>query len=229
MEFSIFPSITTTTNEWREKIEEATKLGLREAAFFPTCLNLAERSEAYRLLEQSSIESIPFVHLKSDMSVDEIRYLKKNFGTRKFNLHSPLDDRYLPEYDLSEFRDEIYIENSSYPWKDTLGPWAGICLDVTHLEAETLGKGEVLADWRNGLAKYKVGAWHVSAVFDPPVFDEGNQILMYDQHRFDKLERLQYVVKYLKYLPDIISLELENTMAEQLEAKRFLEKIIRGN
>lgn len=229
MEFCIYPSITTTTDEWRDKIEEASVLGLQEVAFFPTCLNYSEREEAYRLLEKSTVKQIPFVHLKSDMSTDEIRYLKRHFGTKKFNLHSPLDDRYQPEYDLSEFKNEIYIENSGYPWKDTLDDWAGICLDVAHLESETLQNSEVLSDWRSGLAKHKVGAWHVSAVYDPPAYDEANQMEMYDRHRFDKLERLGYIAKYLNYLPDIIALELENSIKEQLEAKRFLGEIIRGN
>ena len=163
------------------------------------------------------------------MHPDEIHYLKDNFGTRKFNIHSPLDTRYIPKYDLSEFRDEIYIENSSCPWKNSLESWAGICLDVTHLESETLGNGEVISDWKSGLLKHKVGAWHVSAIFDPPVFDHINEILMFDQHRFDTLIRFDYVAKYLNYLPEMIALELENTLTEQLKVKEYIEKIIRSN
>jgi len=226
MNFRIIPSIVTTTNKWRERIEEIKKLQIEEAAFFPTCLSRPEREEAYKLLEKSGIKSIPFVHLKNDMSPEELDYLTRVFGTRKFNIHVQKSLTYKLVFDLSKYQKMIFLENSTFPWEDSLNDWAGICLDVTHLESEHLKNGEVLTDWYSGLNKYPVGAWHVSAIYDPPVLHPNHGKPYYDMHHYDNLSRFDYVQKYKKFLAEIIALELENTIQEQLEAKKYLERIL---
>lgn len=226
MNFRIIPSIVTTTDKWRERIEETKKLQIKELAFFPTCLSGPEREEAYKLLESNGIKSIPFVHLKNDMSPEELDYLIRVFGTRKFNIHAQKSSTYKLVFDLSKYQKMIFLENSTFPWEDTLNDWAGICLDVSHLESEQLRNGEVLADWYSGLEKHPVGAWHVSAIYDPPISYPGYDKLHYDVHRYDNLKRFDYVQKYRKFLAEIIALELENTIEEQLEAKKYLERIL---
>ena len=92
----ILPSITTTSvfgRDWRKQFEEIKKINLEEVAFFPTCLKEKKiRQEAYKLLEDSPIESIPFVHLREDMDIEEIEqkltefkeiFLPENFQWRK--------------------------------------------------------------------------------------------------------------------------------------------------
>ena len=65
----ILPTITTTWgSNWRVKIKEINEIGLKEIALFPTCLPKEKRKELYRLLEDSNIESIPLVHIRSDMA-----------------------------------------------------------------------------------------------------------------------------------------------------------------
>ena len=85
----ILPTITTITPEaWRDKVKEVKKLKLEEIALFPTCLNQAERKKLYQLLKETSIKSIPFVHLRNDMPEEELDYLKKNYQTKVFNTHT---------------------------------------------------------------------------------------------------------------------------------------------
>ena len=48
----------------------------------------------------------------------------------------------------------------------------------------------------------------------------------YDSHNLADLTELDYVKKYKNYLADIISIELENPLARQLEVKKYLEKIL---
>jgi hypothetical protein len=69
----IFLSLTTITpGAWREKIAEAKKLELREIALFLTCLNPPAKQELYESLKKTKIEKIPFVHLRSDMALQEM-------------------------------------------------------------------------------------------------------------------------------------------------------------
>ena len=41
------------------------------------------------------------------------------------------------------------------------------------------------------------------------------------------LSELDYVKKYVKYLSPICAIELENSFKQQLEAKKYIENIIR--
>ena len=106
----ILVTLTTTNSSWREKIEEIKNLELKEIALFLTGLNGQEREECYRALAKTGLEKIPFVHLRSNMSAEEIRFLIKNYQTEVFNIHSerefPLKD------DLSFWANRIYLENT---------------------------------------------------------------------------------------------------------------------
>lgn len=109
----VLPSITTTSvygRDWREYFKEIKKLNLKEAAFFPTCLkSREEREDAYKLLESSPIENIPFVHLRDNMDIDEADYLINKFNTKAFNIHSKKE--HAPKYDLKKYKNIIFVEN----------------------------------------------------------------------------------------------------------------------
>ena len=47
---------TTPGSDWRKKVSEIDKLGLKELALFPTCLNEQERKELYGLLEKTKLK-----------------------------------------------------------------------------------------------------------------------------------------------------------------------------
>ena len=84
----ILPSLVTTHgSDFREKIRELKKLGLEEIAFFPTVLTAQERPEAYRLLAETKVKRIPFVHLRSDMTIKEMDFLEKKYKTKVIIAH----------------------------------------------------------------------------------------------------------------------------------------------
>ncbi len=225
----ILLSITTTRgSNWREKIIEAKKLGITEVAFFLTCLNAPHRQEFYRLAKAAGIKKAPFVHLRSDMSPTEIDYLIKEFGAKYFNIHSQKDHQLT--HDLTKYRAKIYMENNLDPIADEARDWAGVCLDVSHYEDKRLRKIKTLRqDVTKALRRYKVGAWHLNAIAAQPFYDK-NGIHGYDCHHFTELKEFNYCLKYKKYLPQhYIALELENTLAEQLQAKAYLTKLLRNS
>jgi len=82
----------------------------------------------------------------------------------------------------------------------------------------------------NILEKNKIGCCHVSVISNEfttsPHWITNKEIKSYSQHFMKELKELDYIRKYIKYLPDIISIELENSFEEQLRIGKYLEKII---
>lgn len=216
----ILPTITSTAGDWREKIQEAAALGLKRVCFFPTMIPAAERPEACRLLEGSGIEEIPFVHLRSDFTAAEIDYFIRRFHTGRFNIH--VREEYPWPEGLPAYRDRVYVENTIYRLDEDVKQWAGLCLDVSHLEAARLVLPPLYEHVLSLLATAPVGCWHVSAISStwagPPRRP--------DRHRLEKLSELDYAARYREWLPPVVAMELENSLTEQVEAAAYLKKLL---
>ncbi|MBU0898067.1 MAG: hypothetical protein ABIJ83_02890 [Patescibacteria group bacterium] len=225
---------TITPGEWRNKIKEIDKLGLKEIALFLTCVDFKERQELYRLLEKTKLINIPHVHLRADMEINELKYLNNKFKTEIFNIHTKLDT-VCYSINYGDFEKKIYVENTSEfgPIDEELEKYAGFCLDLSHWEAINLDNGEYSSEnikIKRIFEKYKTGVNHVSAIKSKKIFVYDNSlnknIYRHDVHLFSDLKDLDYVKKYKDYLADIISIELENSLTEQLKVKKYLEKIL---
>lgn len=224
----ILPSITTTAGDYRQKIREAEELGIGEVAFFPTTLDQKQRQEAYRILQESKIKDIPFVHLRTDMSLQEIDFLSHFFGTRVFNLHST--KAYQWSYNFTKFPHKIYLENAFCPFQeDEIKKLAGTCLDFTHLEDSRLREPLVYQNEIRIIETYPCGCAHISAISAKPSnYQSDIKLNTYDHHDLKDLSELDYLRNYpLSYFPQIIALELENSMAEQLKAKAYIEVLLK--
>jgi len=230
----ILLSLTTITpGEWKNKVKEIDELGLKEIALFPTSLDIGQRQELYSLLEKTNLQSIPHVHLRSDMEINELDYLSKKFGTEIYNVHSELSS-HPPLFDYADFIKKIYVENTEeIPTANDMKKYAGLCLDFSHWESIRLVNGEVGSEnieIKKLVKKYKIGINHISAVKSEKVHYHDRltreDYFGYDFHWLDDLRELDYVKKYKNYLADIISIELENPLKRQLEVKKYLEEII---
>ena len=85
----ILVSVTTARKvDWRKQIEEVKKFKLNEIALFLTGLGYEQRQELYKELEMVNVEFIPHVHIRQDMTEDELQYLKDRYNVKAFNLHS---------------------------------------------------------------------------------------------------------------------------------------------
>lgn len=235
MKYQIYPSVTTTHKNWEEQISEAAKLKLKELGFFPTCLEKEERYLAYKLFKEADITQLPFVHIRHDMDSKEIGFLQKEFHTRVFNVHSQLKFKQLPKHlkgllvnNLEKFRKQIYVETTLIPLTDKeLGYYAGICLDTSHVENQHLYKTCLYKNFMEFLDKYPIGVAHISAVLTKPFLFPGGTYFLYDRHYYQKLSEFDYLLRYQKFLPAILALELENSIQEQIEAKNYLGKLLR--
>ncbi len=218
----VLVSITTTYNsDWRAKIKEINKFGLKEVALFPTCLNKKERKELYKILEKSVIKSIPLVHLRDDMVLEELDYLIKEFNVRVFNIHPYAEYPYSCDY--QKYKKMIFIENVYNPLDEKeIKKFGGLCLDFTHLENDKILAPEKFKHNVKIIEKYLIGCNHISCLKKVPHRDKLGY-LRFDCHFLRKLSQLDYLKKYpKKYFSPIVAIELANTIEKQLAIRDYL-------
>ena len=224
---------TTRGSDWREKIKEIDKFKIKEIALFLTCVDVKKRKGIYKLLEKTGLLEIPFVHLRDDFEEWEFEYLIKKFKTKAFNTHfDRLDEKFLKN--SSKYKKFIYLENN-WNFCDEMLKWfkifPGFCLDASHFENYcVIQKSPDQKNLPKHLKKYKIGCAHFSAVKKKPFLeiDESVERNIYVSHLMKDLSDFDYVKKYKNFLPKFCGIELENSFKEQLEAKKYLEKILFG-
>jgi len=233
----ILPGLTTQSPDWKKKIDEIGKLGLKEIALFPTSLSEIERKALYSRLEQTEIQRIPHVHAMAEFEEAEMDYLVGRFQVERFNLHPRLDAF---RHQKSKHWKNIYIENLHHYIapdernlfsQEAFGRYsvAGICLDLSHLENERLIFPDNYSETLEMIKKFKIGCNHVSGIAAEPTTENVYGIKIYDVHRIEGQSQLEYLEKMpLKFFSDIVSIELENSFEEQLEFKKYIGSIIKS-
>jgi hypothetical protein len=223
----ILPGLTTDPNfDWREKIPEIDALGLTEIALFPTWLEPEERQEMYATLEQTGLQAIPHVHLRHDAYREEIDYLRGRFHTRVLNIHAfdVLIDFLQDNPDLQAI---TYVENTralDERFLRALPLCAGICLDFAHLQDYwVLRHVPEYEGFDEHLARYPIGCCHIGAVRDELWFVDGE--MGYESHDMEGISQLEYLREHAHLLPDLISIELNNTFAEQQAVVDFVQRL----
>lgn len=225
MQKILLPSIVTAYNpNWPSQLEELKERKITCAALFLTTLNAEQRQECYRKLEEIRDLKIPFVHLRTDMAPSELKFLIERFKTERFNIH-PVSQFPLT-YDLSNFQSMIYVENSGYMKETDLTGFAGICLDVAHLEDWKLRGDREYENVCSLLKKYPVGANHLSVVTKTPVVDQSGD-LGHSYHLMTDFSQFDYLKKYPEnYFGDFVAIELINSISDQLKLIEHLQKQI---
>jgi len=219
----ILVTITTThRSNWRKKIREIDELNIKEAALFLTGLNSQERKECYQLLKKTTLIKIPFVHLKSDMAPWELKFLIKNYQSKIFNIHS--ETQHPLEHNLSLYSNQIYIENTDCLLNEKeVQKWAGICLDLSHLEDNRYLNPKKYRHNLKIIKKYPLGCNHISAVrkkaFHHPQY--GN---IKSSHWIQNLTEVNYLKNFPKeFFSSVMAIELENSLKKQLKVKKYIE------
>jgi len=226
MTSKILFSITTTAgSDWRSKPKEAEDLGLKELGLFVTCLDLPERQELYDSLLAHHINNVPFAHAKGDMPLEELEFLRNTFGTKVFNIHDPA--QHIAPYYYGTFSSSIGIENTILPLQEeTLKKFGGICLDVSHMENDRLNNQKRYEHNLSILKAYPILVNHISAIKAEFQIDKETDERRNDYHSLDNLSEVDYVQNWKDFFAPYMALELENSLAEQLKVKTYLEKIL---
>lgn len=223
---------TTGTSNWRDKVEEIKQLNLREIALLPTGLNPTDRHTLYKLLENAGLDSIPYVHLRDDFTLDEVEYLVAQFKVKAFSCHADAKGYALLDR-LPKYNSIIYVENFTNEEADKMftaenfakHQVSGVCLDLAHLEEARRSSQRHYKRILEIIKKYPVKINHLSGVKTSVLFKIFNKT--YVDKSLDALADLNY----LKQVPascfgKYIILEMENSFLEQTEIKKFIETII---
>lgn len=235
----IIPSLTSAYKDislLEKEIQLIDKYHIKEMGLFLTTLKLEDRKKIYHLIEQTKLYNIPHVHLRHDYERWELDYLAYTYKTRIFNMH-PIKDAndFLSKNET--FRKNIYVENLlsiNKEFVDSMNKCGGICLDISHYEDGLLCNMENYKFFDKILQNSNIGCCHVSAISKIPLsenvfFEEKNQSVQmthYSTHFLNCCSELDYLKKYIHYLPNIITIELINPLSEQLEIKKYIEEII---
>ena len=218
----IYPTITTLV-DYNEKLKEVNTFKLEKVCVFFTGLNYKERKELLNKIKRTSIKEIPFAHIKNDMEEEELDFLIKNFKTQVFNIHT--EKEYSLKYDYSKYKNLIYIENVYKAFdEEEIKNWAGICLDISHLENDRLLRLKYVKKYRN-FKRNKVSCNHISAVKDYYHLNEKG-IKRYDDHLSENLSEFDYLKNYDKQLfSNFCAMELNNSISFQLKAIDYVKKL----
>lgn len=224
MKHEILLGLTTTpASDWRGKVEEMKKFGIKRIALFPTFLDIEERKDLYALLEQIEGLEIPHVHLRhQDFEPWEMKMFESKYKTQLYNVHPNIK----LNAQIEKFSSQIYVENMFNLIEDGyLEKFAGLCLDTEHFHRSKIQAPRAYRQIAELMDKFKVGCCHIS-----PQRKNKNIIkrvlLGAWRHYLLSMDEIDYVIEYKKYLPEFISLELENSFAQQLEVKKYIEKNI---
>lgn len=219
----ILPSLTSTKKERiADFLRDLRKSPVAFLALFPTTLKPDERRSLYSSLEEFRGLTIPHVHLRSDCDDGEIAYLVNKFGTQVFNVHpSKSHTAFVPT--SQTWVKQIYLENAdALPLAEELAGFGGICPDFSHWEAAKRARDPEYREFETLVRQFPGRCCHISAIrpADPNPWN-GRQ----DHHYFVTLDDLDYMTDYADFLPpQWASLELENSLADQLDAKEYLSE-----
>lgn len=227
----IYLGLTTTWgSDWRQKTREIDELALREVALFLSAVELKERKELYSLISKSGLKRAPFVHLRTDMERWEVDFLIEKYGAKVFNIHPSVQalEFLKTNHDLAG---QIFVENclSMDYFEETLKICGGICLDTSHYEDFALrqhypGQDQLL----ELLKKYPVGCTHIPAIRAEKyqATTHGKSFMVYESHTMNDIHEMDYIKSHQQYLGDFNAIELNNSLAEQLVVKSYLEKLL---
>ncbi len=225
MKHEILLGLTTTPgSDWHAKVEEMKKFGITRIALFPTFLKITQRRKLYAMLDEIEGLIIPHVHLRGeDMEEWEMQWFEKH-KAQVYNIH--MGERHIEL--LDKYNNKVYIENHPHRAipENQLNEVAGMCLDFQHWQLAKKFRPSVAEKTEKCAKAFAIGCCHVS-----PLPKLKNTLFRFlkkaGSHYLISMDEVDYIEKFLQYLPEYISIEMENSFEQQLEVKTYLENILK--
>jgi hypothetical protein len=222
MKKTILVSITgKDENECIEKINEANQFRIKEVGLFLEFLDKGQKEKVYDELLKSKIKNIPLVHIRHDMTNDELKFFKDKFKTKYFTIHE-INFQHNDILKWKGFYKNLELEmnfDNFVSKKVKVEKIGGFCVDLAHFKVamEKLTRDFDYVYVKKNLAKY----------FDCNHLNGYNPKTNCDMHTIHNLKDFDY----LKTLPEFvfgkcIALEVRNSIKEQLEFKKYLANLL---
>ena len=222
LEDKILVSITGTKDlHWQNKIKEINKFGIEKVGLFLERFHEKQIQEIYKALLSSRIKEIPLVHIKDETKKEELDFLSKKFNSTYFTIHeSGFDSLKI----WKRFYRKLYLEMDTNNFISQLvevKKIGGFCIDLSHFKVE-------LNKWSQEF-EYILKRRHTTHYFDCNHLNGYSVKDNDDLHTVKSLQDFDYLRTLPKFVfGDIIALEVENSISEQLEFKKYLSKFL-GN
>jgi len=204
---------------WQDKLKEIEKLKISRASLFLERFTKRQRDKIYQALLKSKIKEIPLVHIRNDMTRDELIFLAEKYHQPYFTIHES-SFKYLDKW--RGFHKNLYLEmdyDNYVSAKVKVEKVGGFCVDLAHFKAgeEKFSKDfEYVIEMKNKKQYFKCN--HISGYSFA-----GN----HDIHAPKNLKDFDYLETLPKFLfGDVMAIEVDNSIAEQLKFKKYLVKIL---
>lgn len=201
------------------KIKELDRYKIDTAALFLTMVDKSERKSVYKALLESNIKKIPFVHLRNDMSIQEINFLEQNFHPSCYNIHET-GFRYYHKW--PKISSKIYLELSGLGKHNPAAKvekLAGFCIDLAHFKVGEVGSSET---YLYAVSKKKCKSLFVCNHLNG--YDAGKNNCNHHPHTIRQFNFLKDLPPYV--FGRLIALEMENPIKEQLAWRKKILAIL---
>lgn len=206
--------------DWKSKLEEIEKHKITRIALFLEMFRKQQRSKIYSALLTSNIKEIPLVHIRNDMTKQELEFISKNFKTECFNIHEN-SFKHLEQW--NGFYKKLFLEmnyDNHIPKKVNLNKIGGFCIDLSHFKAAEKKQSkdfEYITKRKKEKKYFKCN--HLNG------YSYKKNI---DLHTIKSLKDFSYLKTLPKFLfGKYIALEVNNSIAEQLKFKKYVMKLLK--
>jgi len=216
----ILISITgSKENHWRNKLEEIDKLKISKIALFLENFKLSQRKKIYRALLNSKVKRIPLVHIRNDMTRNELIFLAQNFYSLYFTIH---EDGFKILYKWRGFYKNIFLEMNTDNFVSSLvkvNKIGGFCIDLSHFK---VAEEKWSKEFEYIIKRKKIAKYFICNHLNGYSYQKNT-----DLHRIKSLKDFDYLKTLPKFMfGKIIALETENSISEQLKFKSYLIKLL---
>ncbi|TRZ64074.1 MAG: hypothetical protein D4Q79_02345 [Spirochaetia bacterium] len=220
LEKSITVGITGNKDiHWKSKLSEIEKLKIdRVSLFLEQFSTKIQRGKIYKAILKSRIKEIPLIHIRNEMDKNEISFLLKKFKNPYLTIHES-SFKYMGKW--KGFHKNLYLEmnyDDSIPGNVDVKKIGGFCVDLAHFKTseERWTKEFLYESSKNKKRYFKCN--HLSGFS----FKKGR-----DVHLVKNKEDFNYLKTLPKFIfGDVMAIEIYNSIAEQLEFKKHIIKLL---
>ncbi|MFA5856988.1 MAG: hypothetical protein WC867_06515 [Candidatus Pacearchaeota archaeon] len=205
--------------DWKKKLDEIRKYKIKRFALFLEEIPYKEREKVYVELLNTKIDEIPLVHIRDDFNEEEILFLKKNFKSKYFTIHES-HFKLLKKWNGTH--KNLYLEmnfDDYVPKNVEINKIGGFCIDLSHFKAaeEKWSKDFLFIESKKKIKRY-FKCNHING------YSYKKNLDIHTIRGFKDFDYLMTLPEFL--FGDVIALEMYNSIKDQIEYKKYLEKLL---
>lgn len=201
-------------------MKEINALDIKSIALFLEIYKKPQRQKIYKALEQSCVKNIPLIHIRNDVTREELKYLSQKYHHPYFTIH---EDSFGELAKWKGYRQHLYLEmnyNNQIPKNVNIHKIGGFCIDLSHFKSAAEGEMKEFA--------YILKQKSQKSLFKCNHLNGYSYKKNRDIHTISSLKEFDY----LKTLPSfifgkVIALEVFNSIRQQIKYKKYIINLLK--